>query len=218
MVMVMQRMTGVEGRRLGSLDDTQRDRVGDAMIDALIGLQSHVHAEGYGDLNGPPVSWPEFYEMRVDAIYRELKGRQGADNTLPDGVIPVMDRARAAVPDILRDRDPGAVLVHGDFCLGNLLFNPESFEIEGLIDPLDSCWGDPEFDLVHLTKSNGHLFRLVERYRERRPSDDGFDLRYWTYMFWTWLSYNASINLREDVWYARCAERLTAQMDRYGVR
>lgn len=213
--LVLEHLPGVEGRRLGALTPAARSRVAGSMIDTILALHGREHPEGYGELDGPWAQrWLDHYRPWAGAVFAELRSRVGSEQAPDPLVVKVGERALERIENIFTGRNARPVLVHGDFCLGNLLFDPDTYEVTGLIDPLDSVWGDAERDLVHLAKSDGHRYGLLEEYQRRVPPDDGFELRYWFYMFWTWVSYDASIGLRDDAWYRTCAERLQAMLDR----
>jgi aminoglycoside phosphotransferase (APT) family kinase protein len=213
--LVLEHLPGVEGRCLGNLTAAARFRVARSMVDTLLALHGYEHADRYGELDGPWCDrWVEYYRSWLEAVFAELQSRVGSAQSPDPLVLQVGEQSLACIEDVFTARIAPAVFVHGDFCLGNVLFDPDTYEITGLIDPLDSVWGDPERDLVHLAKSEGHRYGLLGEYQQRVPPDEKFWLRYWFYMFWTWVSYDASIGLRDDAWYHTCAERLQEALDR----
>jgi hypothetical protein len=72
---------------------------------------------------------------------------------------------------------PGSVLVHGDFGPNNMLFDPVTFAVTGLLDWEWAHPGDPVEDLAwcewivrrHHPGETGHLPRLFAGYGERAP-------------------------------------------------
>jgi aminoglycoside phosphotransferase (APT) family kinase protein len=213
--LVLDYLPGVEGRRLGNLAPSQRAVVGRSVIDTLCALHEHEHPGGCGELDGPWYErWVDYYRPWIEDVLAELQGRAGSPESPDPLVLQVGERALACIEEVFTGCDAPAVLIHGDFCLGNLLFDPDTLQVTGLIDPLDSAWGDAERDLVHLAKSDGHRYGFLEEYQRRFPPDDRFELRYWFTMFWTWVSYDAAIGLRNDAWYRSCAQRLRAELDR----
>jgi fructosamine-3-kinase len=216
--LVLEYLSGVEGRRLGPLDAPARPKVASSMIDTLLALHASERADAYGNLDGPwHQRWVQYYRPWAETVLSELRSRAGSPESPDRLVLQVGERALGCFEDVFAGRDATPVFVHGDFCLGNVLFDPETFVAIGLIDPLDSVWGDGERDLVQLAKSNGHLYGLLDEYQRRVPPDNGFELRYWFYMFWTWVSYDATIGLRDDAWYRTCAQRLQEVLDRAGL-
>jgi aminoglycoside phosphotransferase (APT) family kinase protein len=216
--LVLEYLSGVEGRRLGELSAGDRSRVACSMIDTLRALHDVQHAAGFGALEGPWCErWVDYYRPWVEAVFAELLSRAESVEAPDPLVLEVGERALSRVEAVFAGRSALPALVHGDYCLGNVLFYPDTFQVTGLIDPLDSVWGDAERDLVHLAKSDGHRYGLLEEHQSRVRPDDGFELRYWFYMFWTWVSYDATIGLRADDWYSACAERLNGELDRAGL-
>lgn len=202
--LIMSYLLGESGRSLASLTGADADRVGEAIVDVLVATHAARAPAGFGPLGGPAErSWSSFFLREIEP-YAELLSEGGFG--------PVVTRAAAAsrsdAPAILDTaRDP-PVLVHGDFCLGNLLCDPATLGITGLIDPLDSLWGDRVLDLIHLTKSRGDRLRLLERYVERAHLDDEAMRRYWFYMFWRWVSYEVRIGVGAGRWLDTCARKL----------
>jgi fructosamine-3-kinase len=128
-------------------------------------------------------------------------------------VLALMERTLHFGEQILRTSPGRPVLLHGDFCFGNLLFDPHTWQITGLIDPLDAEWGDRELDLVNLI--NGHVlhFELLKRYREAMELGPCFPLRYWFYQVWKWLFYYVRVHAPCREWVLRCGRELEKAMD-----
>src|SRR5690606_22937643 len=49
-------------------------------------------------------------------------------------------------------------LIHGDFGASNILWNPDTNRISGIIDFGSSCLGDPAYDLAGILSSYGKDF------------------------------------------------------------
>lgn len=207
--LVMEYLPGVPGKSLRDPAPLIRQRVSRDIIDTLKTLHAVRHPGGYGNIDGPHYErWWDFYGQRVRAVYAYLQQPQPGDTPLDSAILGMAERSLAAGERIFAGCRGNAVLVHGDFCLNNLLFDPATCRIVGLIDPLDLHWGERELDLVNLTKSRGERFQLLETYCQGIEQDEHFTLRYWFYQFWSWLYYYALIHVLATEWLQFCVQKL----------
>jgi aminoglycoside phosphotransferase (APT) family kinase protein len=217
--LVLEYLPDVTGKAIGEparLDDETRGTVREAVVEVLLALRSVRSERGNGQLDGPfHGRWWDAYAPRLRAVHAFLQRDRVRGAGLDPFVTAVADRSLRLGERVLCDRLDAATLMHGDLCLGNILFDPRTLRITGVIDLLDTAWVDPELDLVHLTKSGGHHFRFVEAYAEACGADERLRLRCWFHTFWTWLSYYARIDLRAMDWYVTCAKRLARLLDEW---
>jgi aminoglycoside phosphotransferase (APT) family kinase protein len=186
------------------------------VVELLLQLHTIQHPEGYGTFDGPFYArWWDYYGQRVRDTYQAITASEEACLYLGQEVFALMDRTLKHGEQILRTSQGRPVLLHGDFCFGNLLFDPHTRRICGLIDPLDAEWGDRELDLVNLI--NGHVlhFELLNRYRDTIELGACFPLRYWFYQVWTWLFYYVRVRADCRAWILRCGRELEKAMDRF---
>lgn len=211
----MEYLPGIAGRTLGELSPDLEVQISQDVIALLKSLQAVRNPEGCGPLDGPFYKkWWDYHRQRVEAVYAFLRhdpNRSAFDKT----VLEMVERSLERGEEIFSDRDDVATLIHGDYSLGNIMFDPTTYQITGLIDPLEAEWGDPVLDAIHLTKSHGDRFRLVERYREVIGGSDRFPLHFWFYQFWTWLYYYALIDIDVKGWLNYCAQELQRAMEEY---
>ncbi|MFE3060452.1 phosphotransferase family protein [Nocardia sp. NPDC059239] len=117
-------------------------RLGLAMVDALITLR-HVDPVACGlvrDGRAPTGVRGQFDRLRaVFAEYRSVKGWSSADL---DGIEVLADRLEQTMPV-----DQEFLLTHGDFHIGNLIFNERDYRVEAIIDWELARVGDPLLDL-----------------------------------------------------------------------
>lgn len=212
---VMEHLAGVSIRQLGDperLSGGARGAVQATVVDLLLALHAVRRPAGYGDLTGPAwPTWGAYYGRRVAAVHRFLRTDAAARGLHPT-VRRVADAAAEQAPGILATFVGPPTLVHGDVAPANLLVDPRTYRLTGLLDPLDSCWGDPALDTLMLTNSRGHHYRFLEAYAARTGSDAAAPLRYWFYMVWEWLSYFARFGLDAPAWFLAAAERLAAAL------
>jgi fructosamine-3-kinase len=185
-------------------------------VDLLLRLHTFEH-QGYGSLDGPFFSrWWDYYGQRVQGTYQAIMHDEQARTYLGSQVLALMDRLLEQGERILdTNPQPRPVLLHGDFCFGNLLFDSQTWRVSGLIDPLDAEWGERELDLVNVINGHIHHFELLNRYREAVDFDARFPLRYWFYQVWKWLFYYVRVQARCREWVLRCGWELEKAMKRH---
>ncbi len=157
----------------------ERHRIGEELVDALVEL----HAVGWQDAGlegfGKPTGYLERQVRRFLGLWEHNKTRE----------IPAVERVATWLSDNLPD-SPTATIVHGDFRLGNVMYEPTAparvnaifdWEMSTIGDPLADVgylcmmWaqaGDPNTGMAALntvTRADGFLTReeLVARYEER---------------------------------------------------
>ena len=224
---IMEFIPGIEGRKLTNDDLLNQKQIPifrNNLLSVLKLLSQATHPEGFGSLKGPFYKqWWDYYGQKVAGIHRGIEIQLEKDQcTLSEKVIAVAERSIGLGSKVFATHRPQPTLIHGDFCPGNILVNPQSLEVIGVIDPIHSEWGDHELDSIHLIKSNGHLYKLYEGFREDycqthtlSVDDDGLRLRYWYYNFWAWLSYYVLIDLDDGPWYNHCAKTLNTELNRH---
>ncbi|GHO59072.1 hypothetical protein KSB_75470 [Ktedonobacter robiniae] len=185
-------------------------------VDLLLEVHTISHPEGYGSFDGPFYrSWWDYYSQQIQDTYQAITNSDKACSYLGSQVLALMDRTIEHGEQILGTSQGQPVLLHGDFCFGNLLFNPHTWSISGLIDPMDAEWGERELDLVNLINGHIHHFELVNRYREAMDLGPCFPLRYWFYQVWKWLFYYVRVQVACREWVLRCGRELEKAMERY---
>jgi len=57
------------------------------------------------------------------------------------------------------------VLIHGDFDTSNILVNPDTFYITGIIDFEETRYYDPAYDFIFLSEGKQFLLKLLDEYK-----------------------------------------------------
>ena len=162
-------------------DEDQRRRLCEALVDALVSLHDvDVHARGVSELGRP-----SGYLRRQIERFGEVHERV-ATRGLPE-VVSIARWLDAHLP-----AESGASVVHGDFRMGNLMFDRAIPVVVGILDWEMATLGDPLADLGYLvatypepgsqptpldlspvTRGSGFLRRddLIERYSRRSGRD-----------------------------------------------
>jgi aminoglycoside 2''-phosphotransferase len=56
-------------------------------------------------------------------------------------------------------------LIHGDFDTSNILVNPETLELTGIIDFEETRYYDPAYDLIFISEGKEFLLELLRNYQ-----------------------------------------------------
>lgn len=214
--LVMEWLAGQTCPRPEQLPHVLRQSLQRQAVDLLLEVHAIAHPEGYGSFDGPFYRrWWDYYGQRVRDTYQAITHSEEACSYLGSQVLALMDHTLEYGEQILGTSQGQPVLLHGDFCFGNLLFDPLTWRISGLIDPMDAEWGERELDLVNLINGHIHHFELVNRYRETMDLGPCFPLRYWFYQVWKWLFYYVRVQVACREWVLRCGRELEKAMERY---
>ena len=185
-------------------------------VDILLSLHAVKHPQGYGSFDGPFYQhWWDYYGQRIRSTHQAITSDEEACAYFGSHILALMDRSLEYGERILDTHMGQPVLLHGDFCFGNLLFDIQTWHISGLLDPMDAEWGERELDLVNVI--NGHVkhFELLNRYRDIVHFDSCFPMRYWFYQIWKWLSYYVRVRVKCREWVLRCGHELQKGIDAY---
>jgi aminoglycoside phosphotransferase (APT) family kinase protein len=163
----------------------ERVRLGfvDQAVEALRAWHAVQHPDGFGELDGPfRRTWLESFRGRIERYYAHVHERTHR-SVISAPVMHTLDRSFEALDTILVGASTQASLVHSDYNAWNMIVDPKTYALSGVIDPIDAGWSDPEIDLFHLANCRPEL-GMLERYLEEIDVDDCFWLRYRFYRFW----------------------------------
>ncbi len=174
-VLVIEYLPGVPAGSVEPPNATIAERLADDVVSALLAWHQVKNPAGFGPLDGPYYArWVDYYRERLILYYAEIHKEASAELRLADDVSEVAERSLERMEDILGHAPSEAALVHSDYHLPNLLMDPRTFRLTGVIDPLDAEWADRELDLIHLEWPWGDRQHLLTRYQQRAPCRRAF--------------------------------------------
>jgi len=195
-------MEYIEGQNAGKLKEIPeqaKSRIAEGIVDNLIALHRTIHPEGFGELDATNFvhDWRIYYKQRVDDIIYKAevlfeKGRITKD------CITIAREAYYKFDKIFYLPITRASLIHGDYNTWNIILNNEATEAVALIDPYNCCYGDSEFDLYQLNNANGKEFGLLEKYKEKQPVSENFELKMAFYELFTEIMHYYDSNVIPD--------------------
>ena len=199
--------------------DGRRELV-ENVTQALVRLHGVTNAAGFGPLRGPfRSSWAKVYLPRLDRAYRRLD----RSVEIPE-MVEAADASYDLREEILTRPDARASLLHGDLFWTNILVDPGSRQVNGLIDPIIDPmwpmpqWGDPEYEVATLLFMDMPIgVDLVACHERHQPLDDGFGLRRRFYNLWLVLDIWRTIGYHNKETDRRVASALLAEMADAGL-
>ena len=92
-------------------------------------------------------------------------------------------RSRECLPELFRDFNDNAVLVHGNFTLRSMLKDPRSDQLLAMVGPGMMLWAPRDYELFRLAEG-GQAEQLLWRYLQQAPVSEAFVWRRWLYLLW----------------------------------
>ncbi len=125
--------------------------------------------------------WPNWYRQRVEILWSTLNLYQDTGLTMQDKRL--LFRSRECLPELFRDFNDNAVLVHGNFTLRSMLKDPRSDQLLAMVGPGMMLWAPREYELFRLAEG-GQAEQLLWRYLQQAPVSEAFVWRRWLYLLW----------------------------------
>lgn len=180
-VLLMERLPGVNAGSIKIKDEARKKQFADDVIDNLLAIHGASNPDGFGDYftGSFQSSWEKYYHAVITPMHQALHQSK-------------INRRIAALADELYERFPQffsspvreSHLIHGDYNLWNLMVDPQTERLTGMIDPFGSCFADRELELFQLENSYGDFYHLLENYAHKVPLSDSFDAKKHYYRFW----------------------------------
>lgn len=111
--------------------------------------------------------------------------------------------------EILTPINNQSSFVHDDCHIANVLFDPKTYKISGLLDPCDVGFKHKEFDIFHLFDVREDL-KLVARYHEKSPLIEGFEIRRYFLGLWDDAKHSRNIGWYDESW-------INSKLDRFNT-
>ncbi|MBN1642236.1 MAG: phosphotransferase [Anaerolineae bacterium] len=210
--LIMEYIPGINASQVQFPDPRSQERFVDAVVANLRAWHAVRHPAGFGELEGPFYgTWVDAYGARI-ARYHRRAHEEPHRALISAPVMRAIDRSFEAMGAILRGCATRASLVHSDYNAWNMIVDPETYALRGVIDPLDAGWADPEIDLFHLPNCRPEL-GLLARYLAGSGVDARFWLRFRFYRFWDDVKHYLRMGWYGEERFCRYGQELEAAMD-----
>lgn len=182
--LVMEKLPGIQASSLKDPSVEVQTQIAEEIVDWLERWHDVGHPQGYGPLTGPWFErWADYQKSLALRHLEEVKGLS-LDAPLPTVILEAAERSLESAEQILGDISGGAVLVHGDIWLPNILIDPDTYRVTGIVDPQNCRWDEREADVVPMDWPYGDYQFLMKVYQQRHPLREGWPLRFAFQRFW----------------------------------
>lgn len=180
-ILLMERLPGVNAGSFKIREIAQRERFADEVIENLLAIHEITSTNGFGDYTtGEFFScWTDYYHNLIAPMHSALVNSQ-----ISRRIADLADELYNFFPAVFNTPVQESHLIHGDYNLWNLMIDPKTEHLIGMIDPFGSCFADRELELFQLENSYGNDYHLLEHYTNMIRLSDNFDAKKHYYRFW----------------------------------
>lgn len=172
----MEFIDGESGRTLKLSQIKDKKHLASNIIDCFLDMQS-VHNDKFGTFDNPTYnSWKEYYKDFFDKIYTFAYNKYNKGE-LSKIVFRALNLININFDEIFNSVENTPCLSHGDFWTPNMIFDTEKSEVAGVIDPFNTRFVEPEYELFCLTLGLGKELKLYKKYKERVQVSKYCDLK-----------------------------------------
>lgn len=204
-ILFMEYIDGVNAGQLNITDEKERLRFGEEVIENLLSIHAVSNPNGFGDFVTGKYSerWEDYYKSQITSIYNDLQEKKSILSAAPKKMI---DKLFNSYDRVFRTPVTQNSLIHGDYNLWNLMADPKTNRLIGMIDPLDCCYADRELELFQLENANGDRYGLMERYSENVQLSAEFELKKAYYRFWDDLKHFVNVGQSNYIECRKCGK------------
>lgn len=162
----MEFIDGASGRTLKAKQIKDKKHLANNIIDCFINMQS-VHSDKFGSVDNPTFdTWKEYYWDFFSKIF-EFSNKKYEQGEINKTVIKALNLIKVNFNKIFHNTENIACLSHGDFWTPNMIFNTEKSEVAGVLDPFNTRFVEPEYELFCLTLGLGEKLKSYKLYKKR---------------------------------------------------
>lgn len=174
--LAMEHINGESGRILKLKNIKNKEHLANNIIDCFIDMQS-VHNDKFGYFENPTYDyWKEYYREFFEKIYKFANDKY-CKGALNKKVLKALNLIKINFDEIFDNTENTPCLSHGDFWTPNMIINTEKSEVSGVIDPFNTRYVEPEYELFCLTLGLGEKLKLYDLYKSRVQTSKYCDLK-----------------------------------------
>ena len=144
----------------------KKNKFANDVVDTMLEWHS-VTAEKFGNMENPIYdSWRDFYITEKQKPFLEGLSKLADSGNFSKKTLAFLKEA-TEIYNNLPDESGKPVLIHGDLNIMNIMAEPKSLELIGIIDPSGSIYTDREYDLFQLRNMWGDAFGLYDTYKRK---------------------------------------------------
>ena len=165
------------------------------------------------DLHGGRyAAWRECYKAIASRQF--LKIENAARSGLFSKDVPALLENVFTYFDKIFDEHAYPALIHGDLNAENIMINSGAYLC--MIDPINTMWGDAEYELFQLSENGGNRYNLLENYAAIRPLSPDYRIKSACYAAFAEAEWFADISRPQDALLNRFMANAVSQFDLYG--
>ena len=194
----------------------KKQRFAESVISGMTELHSVTNCK-FGPVDNPTYdSWLAYYEDKI--LTPKLNGLKelSEKGKYSKKKFKVLERAAEFYRSNIGEPE-GAVLIHGDLNIMNIMADKKTMKLNGFIDPCNTLWADREYDLFQLLNMWGNSFYLYETYKRKNTMSKYCDFK---------VAFFGAINeagclltsgVHMPLWEILCFNRLKKEMKKFGL-
>lgn len=183
-VMFMEFINGVNAGAIKITDEKEKMAFSNQVVENILAIHEVSNPDGFGSYVDHEycLNWESLYKLNITKLYNSLHTHKPL--IFSKKSFALMDTLYENFDKVFTDPVKENHLIHGDYNLWNLIADPKTNKLIGLIDPFGSCFADRELELFQLTNANGEDYRLLENYASHISLSSNFELKNAYYFFW----------------------------------
>ena len=153
-----------------------KKHLADNIIDCFENMQS-IHNDKFGFYeNAVYESWQEFYFDFFKSTY-SFALEEYNSGRMKEIVIDALKLIELNFDEIFSDVSKTACISHGDFWVNNMIVDTKKCEVEGIFDPNNVAWVEPEYEIFAITVGYGKNLKFYKNYKQRKHTSKYCDLK-----------------------------------------
>ena len=154
----------------------KKQKFANDVIDTMLEWHS-VTVDKFGDMENPIYdNWRDYYITEKQTPFLEGLSKLADSGKFSKKTLAFLTEA-TEIYNSLPDESEKPVLIHGDLNIMNIMADPKSLELIGIIDPSGSIYTDREYDLFQLRNMWGDAFGLYDTYKQKSNLSKFADFR-----------------------------------------
>ena len=183
-VMFMEYINGVNAAAVKITDEKEKMAFSNQVIENVLAIHEVSNPNGFGSYidHDYCLNWESLYKLNITKLYNSLHTHKPL--IFSKKSFELMEALYESFDEVFTDTVKENHLIHGDYNLWNLIADPKTNKLIGMIDPFGSCFADRELELFQLTNANGEEYRLLENYASHNSLSSNFEVKNAYYFFW----------------------------------
>lgn len=183
-IMFMEYINGVNAGAIKITGQKEKMAFSNQVVENLLAIHAVSNPDGFGSYvnRDYSLSWENWYKAHITDLYNRIHSKKPF--LFSKKSANLMEFLYENYDKVFCESVSESHLIHGDYNLWNLIADPNSHQLIGMIDPFGSCFADRELDLFQLTNANGDEYGLLDNYKSCVQLSDNFEVKNAFYFFW----------------------------------